>query len=1148
MEAELIVRGGTVVPYSMELDETGDPVALAEAPAFTWADLGKSMIWRDITVAPLTIEPVQTSENGTLWSVTELELEIRTAGRMADAPPQPDRPVSEAFYPVYQSMLLNGLDELGERRAHRKGTYMMMVPAQYSSVIDGYVDWKTRLGYNVVVELLPPGVTVSDIQSIIEDAWENLDPTPDYVLLLGDEGRGATLPSHIVRNPLYTEENDATDWPYVTLEGDDYLPEMFIGRMTVGSASEARKALQRTIDYEQTPHLIPNPDRWNHVTLVAANYSESSLPPLTPVATSQWLGEHFENDWGITDVDTLFWRQSGRQISPSMIQNDINRGTMFVTYRGWGNSSGWVRPSFENANVDELQNFSQLPVVTSFVCNTGDFASPANGDKAFGEHWITAGSLNSPTGGVAFVGPTDLHTNTRYNNILLSGFYYGVYEDNMLHISQALMKSKTELWLGFPNEREVGGLPNNASVVQFYWSVYHVLGDPSLQMWRYEPRNFTINGPSSVEHGQADLTFTVRDEATGRVLPYAYVQVMQDGEMLDGLSTDESGRAVLNMTDAEPGELEVTVTRGDYEPYEFTLSVNQVSNMVGVDSWTLDAGADGMLNPGETADLVVTLANTGTSNQSNVSAVLSSNSPNVTVDQGSASFGAINAGATADNASAPFTVTIGTPIEDGTELEFMLDVEGSAGGPFSHTFYLPVSEAKLLFASHDVTAGNYQPGGTASINLTFENVSDTDAEAVSVTIEPWDEAVTMTTATRNIGNIPAGGEGTTMNPVQLEVNADTYSGRVVQYLAVFSSGGEVIDRTLFSMSLEGVQTTDPLGPDSYGYFAYDNTDTAWDEAPTYDWPGLGDSGADPAGELADDELFYTQLPFDFQYYGETYSAGTTITISSNGWISFTEEGNYTRLYFRNWHLPSVLGPTTIIAPFWDDLWAHETPGGTGVPQEVYTLHDEVNNTFIVEWPNATLRFGNDSNVFRAEFAVILFDPAHHTTPSGDGPIEFHYREADNVDETNNGASVGLEGENHELGIEYTYGRNYPAAAAPIEGGRAIRFTTTPPDNLNDIGIETPEALPTEFAVHPVYPNPFNSTARIRFDLPEAANVRVALYNTLGREIAVLTDGEMSPGFKQLSFDAASYKLSTGMMFLRVQANQHQAWQKMLFVK
>jgi hypothetical protein len=84
--------------------------------------------------------------------------------------------------------------------------------------------------------------------------------------------------------------------------------------------------------------------------------------------------------------------------------------------------------------------------------------------------------------------------------------------------------------------------------------------------------------------------------------------------------------------------------------------------------------------------------------------------------------------------------------------------------------------------------------------------------------------------------------------------------------------------------------------------------------------------------------------------------------------------------------------------------------------------------------------------------------------------------------------------------------------------------------------ETPKA----FMLHAGYPNPFNSTSIIKYDLPEDANVRLALFNTLGQEVVRLTDGFENAGFKSATFDATL--LPSGVYFYRMMATSAQSAQ------
>lgn len=78
------------------------------------------------------------------------------------------------------------------------------------------------------------------------------------------------------------------------------------------------------------------------------------------------------------------------------------------------------------------------------------------------------------------------------------------------------------------------------------------------------------------------------------------------------------------------------------------------------------------------------------------------------------------------------------------------------------------------------------------------------------------------------------------------------------------------------------------------------------------------------------------------------------------------------------------------------------------------------------------------------------------------------------------------------------------------------------------------ALPTELAMGLPYPNPFNATLTVPFDLPNPAQVKIVVFDILGREVAQLVNEQRPAGFLRVAWDAAS--ASSGLYFVRMQAS------------
>ncbi len=92
----------------------------------------------------------------------------------------------------------------------------------------------------------------------------------------------------------------------------------------------------------------------------------------------------------------------------------------------------------------------------------------------------------------------------------------------------------------------------------------------------------------------------------------------------------------------------------------------------------------------------------------------------------------------------------------------------------------------------------------------------------------------------------------------------------------------------------------------------------------------------------------------------------------------------------------------------------------------------------------------------------------------------------------------------------------------------------------------PSLLPRKFALHAAYPNPFNPSTTLSFDLPRASIVRLAIYDVTGRLVRNLTDGAFDAGTHRVTFDASD--LSTGVYLARFECPGFSAVQKLLLMK
>ncbi|MBX2990782.1 MAG: T9SS type A sorting domain-containing protein [Bacteroidetes bacterium] len=92
----------------------------------------------------------------------------------------------------------------------------------------------------------------------------------------------------------------------------------------------------------------------------------------------------------------------------------------------------------------------------------------------------------------------------------------------------------------------------------------------------------------------------------------------------------------------------------------------------------------------------------------------------------------------------------------------------------------------------------------------------------------------------------------------------------------------------------------------------------------------------------------------------------------------------------------------------------------------------------------------------------------------------------------------------------------------------------------------PQETPHTFALHQNFPNPFNPSTTIRFELAQPGRASLKIFNLLGQEIATLVDGNFSAGAHSVAWDAAEF--STGVYVYRLEAAGNVATRKLVLAR
>jgi len=125
------------------------------------------------------------------------------------------------------------------------------------------------------------------------------------------------------------------------------------------------------------------------------------------------------------------------------------------------------------------------------------------------------------------------------------------------------------------------------------------------------------------------------------------------------------------------------------------------------------------------------------------------------------------------------------------------------------------------------------------------------------------------------------------------------------------------------------------------------------------------------------------------------------------------------------------------------------------------------------------------------------------------------------------------------GITSITGNQYGYSIPPLSVFHIVLSTSA-------VSAEEELGTPIHFRLEQNYPNPFNPSTIVSYQLPAASNVRLTVYDLLGREVALLANGRKAPGSYRVQFDGSG--LASGVYLCRLQADTFVQTRLMAFVK
>ncbi len=430
------------------------PLVPVRPPVEKSAPVAEAVFEHDLAtyaVDAFSAGPIHVSEAGVKDGIRYISLEIV---------PLAYNPLRHAFS-VYDTLTftlsLTGDDlpasakgePTGQEAAGKSGGLRFLVVAHDdfagSGALGAYVSHKTAMGWTVdFFDTSTTGTAKEDIRAFIQSRYSDLQTRPEAVLLVGDTDRIEAFTGSGSRFP-------DTDLYYGCMDsGDDWIPELPVGRFSVADAAQLATVINKTIAYETSPG-----GAWTSKAAFIAT-SDTGFYDVAE-GTHDWVIETYMEPLGYAS-DKLY--AISYDATTEDLRDAFDDGRLLGVFSGHGGERSWVGPFFSQADVRAIQETGAYPFVMSFACVTGQYTL----DECFAETWLRA-----PNGAIN-VFASSVNSLWTEDDILERLVFDAIYDEGIAAFGAATLRAK-ELYLDYfgPSQQTRG-----------YFEQYNLLGDPTV--------------------------------------------------------------------------------------------------------------------------------------------------------------------------------------------------------------------------------------------------------------------------------------------------------------------------------------------------------------------------------------------------------------------------------------------------------------------------------------------------------------------------------------------------------------------------------------------------------------------------------------------------------------------------------------------
>lgn len=312
--------------------------------------VGEPVILRGYRLVNVTLFPMQYNPQTGQMRVNDIidfQLNYDGVGSNIVENPERARP-SSSIRRVLENIAVNPPRD-DPRSAPERGSYLVIYPnvQNIERSLEPLLTWRARQGWDVRTHSVQNNAGTNTVKNYIQQAYNEWDNPPEMVVIIGDADGSIAIQAY-----------NQTDLDYVLLEGNDILADADFGRISVESIAQLNTVVGKLVNYEADPWM--DDTDWYKQGAVIAGSSSSGF---STILLNRWV----RREWlamGFTSVDQWYYNAPFQNLSvPGYFEHEINRGVLYLNYRGW--------IGLEGTSTNNIMNYRahrRYPVVIILTC------------------------------------------------------------------------------------------------------------------------------------------------------------------------------------------------------------------------------------------------------------------------------------------------------------------------------------------------------------------------------------------------------------------------------------------------------------------------------------------------------------------------------------------------------------------------------------------------------------------------------------------------------------------------------------------------------------------------------------------------------------------------------------------------------------